>query len=102
MLRAGVLAGLGEGVYIALVSLFMMTAGNRWFSNGETPTLTFAMFLLLFVFSAGLSGLIVFGYPVYLVSQRKFREAILTVAMTLITLVLLLFVTLCFYLLVRS
>lgn len=89
MIPYGIYAGLLEGVYIALVGLFMINANKLFGSNqGDTPA-SFIIFLLLFVFSAGLSGLIVFSYPVFLVTQRKFREAVLTVLVTLVTLLFL-------------
>lgn len=84
----GIYAGLLEGVYIALVSFFMMHA-DQWLGSVQEPPAPFIIMLLLFVFSAGLSGLIVFSYPVFLITQKKFRDAVLTVLITLITLLFL-------------
>ncbi|MDD5567544.1 MAG: hypothetical protein PHH01_05105 [Patescibacteria group bacterium] len=86
--KLGILAGVTQGLYILLVGLFIMSANNLFDSDG-TPILSFAVMITLFVFSAGLSGLIVFGYPVYLVTQKKFREAVIMSAVTLTTLLIL-------------
>ncbi|MDD5342047.1 MAG: hypothetical protein PHI73_01810 [Patescibacteria group bacterium] len=82
--KLGILAGVTQGLYILLVGLFIMSANNLFDSDG-TPILSFAVMITLFVFSAGLSGLIVFGYPVYLVTKKQFREAVLMSVITLAT-----------------
>jgi hypothetical protein len=45
----------------------------------------FLFMLLLFVFSAGISGLFVFGFPVYLAVQKRFHEAFATLFVTFIS-----------------
>lgn len=87
-IKYGIYAGLVEGIYIALISFFIIHTG-RLFGSSDEPAGSFVLFLLLFVFSAGLSGLIVLSYPVYLVLQRKFSEAVKTLVVTLLTLMFL-------------
>lgn len=87
----GLLSGLAEAVYIALIaSLFMglnhlapMRAGFIW------PIL---FFLTLFVFSAVVSGLLVLGRPIFLALHQKYKEALLTLAISLGVLLLMLIV----------
>ncbi len=87
-LKYGILAGLLEGVYIFIVSIFMFTIQD-FFSSNEMPGLTFAAFLFLFVFSAGISGIILFGYPFYLVTNKKYREAVVAALVSLSTILVL-------------
>lgn len=87
-IKYGIYAGLVEGIYIALISFFIIHTGQIYGSSNE-PTGSFVLFLLLFVFSAVLSGLIVLSYPVYLVIQRKFGEAVKALVVTLLTLLFL-------------
>ncbi len=81
----GILAGLLEGVYIFLVGLFMFSTEGLYDSS-EVPVMNVVVMLTLFVFSAGVSGLIVFGYPVLLVTKQRYAEAVKTVVATLATL----------------
>lgn len=89
----GILSGLLESIYVILVGLFMFTT-DRMFSSDETPVINFVGFLLLFVFSAGISGIIVFGYPIYLFTKQQYSSAIQTVIATFVTLLVLLAVVL--------
>lgn len=83
IIKFGIGGGVAEIIYVLLVAFL--------FSNLEkllpTPPAMFGFFfiLLLFVFSAALSGLFVLGYPVYLVMQKKIKEAIMTFTATLLT-----------------
>jgi len=68
----GALGGAAEVIYIFLFALIMTRIGP--FMN--VPTfLALTLFLLLFVFSAGISGFFVLGYPTYLALQKKYKEA---------------------------
>ncbi|MBU0707651.1 hypothetical protein KKG41_04735 [Patescibacteria group bacterium] len=97
ILKYGALAGILEGVYVILVGLFMINVESI-FSSDKAPALSIFSFLLLFVFSAGISGLIVFGYPMKLLKNGSLRDAVLCLVVTLSTLLILLCITLLLYL----
>ena len=67
-------SALGEGIYILLVALFMRNA-NQWFGN-KPSILGIVAFLLLFVFSAAISGALILGKPTLLYLEGKKREAL--------------------------
>lgn len=61
--------------YIILVAAFLNNAG-RWF--GETDNFwSPVIFLMLFVFSALITGLLVLGYPIWLYLENKKKDAAL-------------------------
>jgi hypothetical protein len=84
ILKFGVLSGLGEFAYIFLVITVMDYFSRKM---GQVPdekgVLAPLFFLTTFVFSVAISGLIVFGYPVYLLTQKKIKGAALTIFTTL-------------------
>ena len=86
IIKYGIGGGVAEIIYILLIALL--------FSNLEkllpTPPAMFGFFffLLLFVFSAAVSGFLVLGYPIYLALQKRFHEAIMTLVATLLSLFL--------------
>ena len=86
IIKFGIGGGVAEIIYILLIALL--------FSNLEkllpTPPAMFGFFffLLLFVFSAAVSGFLVLGYPIYLALQKRFQEAIMTLSATLLSLLL--------------
>jgi hypothetical protein len=82
VVRWGLLGGFAELVYIVLIALAMYFVGNKM-DQQVLPILGFMTFLMLFVFSVGVSGLFVFGYPAYLVMQKRFHEAIVTALISL-------------------
>ncbi|MFH1366514.1 MAG: hypothetical protein ABIH38_00810 [Patescibacteria group bacterium] len=97
-LKFGLLAGALEVIYIVLVALFMQGAEN-WFSgSGVQPVI---MVLMLFVLSAAVSGLLVLGYPAYLALQKKYKEAICTLLVSLAVIFILFVIGLIFYLVFR-
>ena len=87
VMRCGFLGGIGQALYCFIVVLFINTLDAAMPKSGN-PIFGFLMFLLLFVFSAGISGLIVFGYPVYLAFQKRYVEALLTAVTTLVTIMI--------------
>jgi magnesium-transporting ATPase (P-type) len=83
----GVLGGLGQVLYCTLVVSFF-NAAEKIFPPLVGSQLTGALFMLiLFVFSVGTTGLIVFGYPAYLAFQKQFKPAILAAVSALVTLI---------------
>jgi len=87
VMRYGFLGGIGQALYCFLVVLFINMLDGAM-PNSINPMFGFLMFLLLFVFSAGISGIIIFGYPTYLAFQKRYFEALLTVVTTLVTIMI--------------
>jgi hypothetical protein len=84
IIRWGIGGAVAEIVYVLLiVGLFSVLEKIL-----ATPPqfIGFLFMLLLFVFSAGISGLFVFGMPLYLALQKKYTEAISMIFVTFATL----------------
>ena len=77
----GLLQAIGVTIYCALIGGFFFLMEKVAITPGF-----FGIFLMLtlFVFSAAVTGLIVFGYPAYLALNRKIKEAISVLAYTLL------------------
>jgi len=69
-----------EMLYIALVATFMIYGGFD--GPAENEVLNIMMALLLFVFSAVMSALIVLGYPVHLALKGDVKRALYIVGYT--------------------
>lgn len=83
---SGLLQALGVSVYIALVSTLMRFMES---TMTDPPAMVGMMtILLLLVFSAGITGTLVFGYPAYLALQKQWKEAVLVVTYTFASLFL--------------
>lgn len=72
--RAGFLQALGVVVYVSLVGTLMRSLENSSFEPPEQFAIFFVLTLL--VFSASITGALVFGYPAYLGLNKKIREAL--------------------------
>jgi hypothetical protein len=76
------LQALGAVVYCVLI------AGLMWFldQNFEAPIgfLGISLWLSLLVFSAGVTGSIVFGYPAYLALKQQVKQAVSLAIYTLL------------------
>jgi hypothetical protein len=83
--KLGIAAGIAELAYV-LVVVLVMNYLSAFMNKNNGGILGVLCFLLLFVFSAAVSGLLVLGYPAYLALQNKYQSAILTVLITLLTL----------------
>lgn len=75
----GVVTGIMEVCYIALVAIFMV--GTQSFFNDNDPSPWLNVFgivcmLSLLVLSVGISGLMVFGWPLHYFMERKYEEAL--------------------------
>jgi len=68
------LHALGAGIYIMLVALFMSNV-EHIFGKGN-QILSMMAFLLLFVISASVMGLLIFGKPVMLFIEGQKKPAI--------------------------
>ncbi len=80
----GIGAGIAEIAYVILVVL-LMNFLDAFMSQQAGGTLAILSVLLLLVFSAAISGFFVFGYPAYLFLQKKYRQAVLTILTTFLT-----------------
>ncbi|MBM3233638.1 hypothetical protein FJZ19_00925 [Candidatus Pacearchaeota archaeon] len=69
-------------LYIILVASFMFYLQTSMPKAPDNVLIPIAM-LLLFVFSAGLTGALVFGKPIMLYFDGKKKEAVLLIAYTL-------------------
>jgi hypothetical protein len=81
--KFGIGGGIAEIIYVLLVAFLFTNLENLL----PTPPALFGFFffLLLFVFSAAISGLLVLGYPIYLAIKKRLQEAIMTFIVTLLT-----------------
>lgn len=78
----GLLQALGVAVYCALVVGILNWFGKIFFTPpGFWGSL---LILVLLVFSAAISGSIVFGYPAYLALNKRIKEALSILAFTLL------------------
>jgi hypothetical protein len=82
----GVIAGIMEVCYIALVSIFIVGT-QSFFSNSQSWMAVFGIvgFLSLLVLSVAVSGVLVFGYPAQYFMERKYKEALSTLISTAAT-----------------
>jgi len=87
--KFGILSAVAEAIYISLVATFLFYIPPK-ILPGSSAILGISIFLLIFVFSAAISGFFVLGYPAYLLlGQKKLKEAVLTFLITLGTLIVL-------------
>lgn len=70
----GFLQALGVAVYCTLIGGFFQL-GNKIFPK-QSDFLTSILILILLVFSAAITGMIVFGYSAYLALNQKIKEAL--------------------------
>jgi hypothetical protein len=87
-IQLGILTGIGTVAYCGAVAL-LMTTMNKIFAEMPGQGLAIVTILLLLVFSAAVTGSLVFGYPAYLFIQKKFKEGIYTVVASLLTIIVL-------------
>ena len=77
----GLAQALGVIIYIALLSQFMSSMGERM---PETPEhFVMVIMMTILVFSAAITGSLVFGYPVYLAFNKHIKRGINVFAYTL-------------------
>lgn len=97
-MKKGVRNAFGAFLYVAAVAMFM-TVAERTFGQHEPGILGPIGFLMLFVTSAAVMGLLIFGGPVMLYIDGKKKEAVRLVgwtvgALAVITIIVLSTVTL--------
>lgn len=84
----GVITGIMEVCYIALVAIFMV--GTQSFFNSAAPSPWLNVFgivclLSLLVLSVGISGVLVFGWPIHFVMEKKYDQALSSFIATIAT-----------------
>ncbi|MBI4122199.1 MAG: hypothetical protein HY461_02615 [Parcubacteria group bacterium] len=85
VLKWGILAGILEGAYIAIAAI-LYSQHVRLFAVAGWERVAAGILLLLIAISAIVTTVIVFAHPLYSLSRRQYREALLTVLVTLLTL----------------
>lgn len=83
--KKGVWAGIAQMLYIILI-VILISSIDKFMAENAGGALSMVAVLLLLVFSAGISGALIFGYPVYFALQKKYHEAIFTLAVSFLTL----------------
>lgn len=87
VMKFGFLGGMAEAVYILFVVLFLNVLGSS--APSIKPQIIGAVLLLLvFVFSAGVSAILIFGYPLYMAVQKRYTESLMTAVTSLLTLMI--------------
>ncbi len=81
-LLIGLAQALAVAVYCGLVAWFLRVAGNYF--NEPVGVLGTALILVLLVFSAAVSGSIVFAYPAYLILNKRTKEGLSVLGYTFI------------------
>ena len=82
----GVGSALVEMLNVGLVVLIISNSEKIFGAPAGKEFWGIVFVLTLLVFSVAVSGVVVFGYPAYLGFQKKFKDAALTTALTLLTL----------------
>ena len=80
----GFLTGVLVVEYCILVALLILNM-DTFFSSSDNSILAIVLMLILLVISAAITGVLVFGYPAYLFINKKFVEAIYSIAANIIT-----------------
>lgn len=89
-IKYGILAGFLESWYIFILIMTGNLLSDYFEQHHDQQILIPILFLLVFVFSAAISALLVLGYPAYLfLIEKKLKEAVITVVSALSTLVIL-------------
>lgn len=83
MVKAALINALGTVLYIVAVGCFMYYGSQVKLGNSNTILVPITM-LLLFVFSAALTGFLIFGRPAQLYVDGKKKEALSLLTYTLI------------------
>ena len=82
ILKSAVTNSIATALYIVLVAMFLFYAGNNQFGGSQSVLIPIFM-LMLFVFSAALTGTLILGKPVLLYLEGKKKEAVTMIAYTL-------------------
>lgn len=83
ILKYSLINGFGTSLYVILIASFIYLMGNWLSGNNDTIFIPIAM-LMLFVFSAAFTGLLILGRPVMWYLEGKKREALHLLFYTLV------------------
>lgn len=75
ILKQALINALGTAIYVALIGSFMYFGSQGIFGENQTVFIPIAI-LMLFVFSAALTGFLIFGKPVMWYLNGKKKEAL--------------------------
>ena len=95
ILNQAIVSSAGVFLYVCLIAWILKNA-DRLFDSMENDIRGPILFLMLFVFSASVVGLSVFGRPVYLFLSGSRKEAVTLLLYTVIGLFVLTFFTFLF------
>jgi len=82
IVKTALFNSLSTAIYIALVGSFFYLAQQKKFGDGQTIFIPIFL-LMLFVFSAALTGALIFGRPVLWYLEDKKKDALLLLGYTL-------------------
>lgn len=82
--RSGILMGLLESLYVIVIALIMNNMSIMMVNVEEV--FAAGLMLMLLVFSASVSGVLVFGLPISLFVQRRVKDGIRVMVTTFLTL----------------
>lgn len=85
VIGTGIVSGAAEALYCFVIAGFITSIGER--NIEKNPFVGFSFMLILFVMSAAISGLLVFGYPTYLAFKKDFKSAVLASVSSVATIV---------------
>jgi hypothetical protein len=91
--KMGILAGLAVAVYCGLITLLIWFGGD-FLSDKMSQVMGSLFGLILLVFSVAISGVLVFGYPLFLAVEKKYKQAFQAIGVTLLTIFVVLLVVL--------
>ncbi len=92
LFKFGAIAGLFEVVYIILVAVFMLLAQSLFPASPSGVIVGMVSFLIVFVFSALISGVIMLSLPLYYAIQNKYKEALIVLFSSAFSLVAILII----------
>lgn len=82
----GIGGGVLEAIYCFFIAILIILLGRVM--TGHFGVFNFLLMLLIFVFSAAVSSLLIFGYPIYLAIKKQYQEAIFTILLSIATLII--------------
>jgi hypothetical protein len=92
--KTGILAGLLESLYVIVIALLSIKLTSLMIFVEEVFAM--GLMLMLLVFSAAISSVLVFGLPIYLFLQKRVKDALRVMFTTFITLLGVFFIILLF------
>jgi hypothetical protein len=87
LIKFGAISGLLEVVYIVLVAGFFLFAESLFPVDSGSAVIGIVAVLILLVFSAGVSAVLIFGLPFYFMIQSKYEEAGITLISSAATII---------------